>query len=1093
MATKASAAGATRRTMGIAQRTALLSWLVTTATLLVFAVVIIPQQRRIFLEQLESKALSVAVSLKGVIASAAINDDYSTVVEQCREMLDGDQDLVFLVVTKNDGFSLIHDRREWRSEIRKDSLWLPTTNLPANGIGVMPGMPLRVYHYSQPLEYSGIQWGWLHVGLSPERYDRGVNAIYKRTVALAIACVAFSLLASIVYAKRLVRPILNLRSVVHVVEGGDLSARAAIEGNDELGELASSVNAMTAALLRRDQVSHSVRFAAQRFLSTSRWDQVIKEVLQRLGQAATVSRVSVFENGTDRAGSPVTSFRYGWVAPGIEPYLGQPRLQNASWVGLGLDPWREQLARSENVWTNLEVCTEAERSLLRLGGIRSVLMLPVVVDGTFWGHLCLEDCGQTRRWSDAESASFRAAADMLGAAISRQWIQDALLAAKEAAEAASRAKSQFLANMSHEIRTPINGVTGMIRLLLRTPLSEKQRRYLTNTMASADTLLTVIGDVLDFSKIEAGKLELEEREFSLADTIDAAVGLLAERAQAKGLELASRLADGLPRQLLGDPNRVKQVVLNLLSNAVKFTNQGTVVLSCALSEADREQVTLRFEVRDTGIGIPMRSQAAIFEAFSQADSSMNRAHGGTGLGLSISRELVRLMGGRIGVESTPGQGSTFWFSARFKQVPSLETQTERCGADLRGLRILVADDCPVVREILCEYLQSWKALPEQATTGAMALEMLCRTAARDEPISVLVIDEGLEAISLARSIRRDPALNQTGLVLLGSLAKASQADEEDDLPFAAVLAKPVRRSELYDAVVLALRRRGILRASPSKAEPEPATSARPHGRGTILVAEDNSINQEVVAGMLAGLGYRCVLARTGREAIERVRTDSPDLVLMDCQMPEVDGYEATRTIRIWEQERPDGPGAPRRIPIVALTAHAMKGDRERCLSAGMDDYLPKPLNPDELAQVLLKWMGSPSPEPVNAPGATADAADQGGGEYRGIDLPALLQRCMGKADLARRLVVKFREQCLADVLELEAALRGRDAARMRDVAHRIKGAAANVSAESVRAAASDLEAAGQEADLSSAPMLCERLKASIDELGPVKGKALALP
>ncbi|HTP29277.1 MAG TPA: ATP-binding protein, partial [Anaeromyxobacteraceae bacterium] len=687
MSSSTKAVGKQRRALGIAQRTALLSWLVTTSTLLLFAVVIIPQERRIFLEQLESKARSVAVSLREVSVGAAVNEDFSTVVEHCSEMLAGDQEIEYLVVTKNDGLALIHDRNSWHSEPKGNAAWLPPARVESSGIVVMPG-ERRAFLYSQPLEYSGIQWGWIHVGLSLERYDRRVAAIYQRTIALAIACIVLSLLGSIVYAKRLVRPILSLRNTVQVVAGGDLSVRATVESRDELGALASSVNAMTAALLHRDQVSHSVRFAAQQFLSTSKWDEVIQEVLSRIGQAARVSRVSVFENRTGDDGALAACYRYEWHAPLVAAQLGNPTFRRVPW-STGLAPWANQLSRSESVSIHPAVWTLIEQRVLERLEIRSLLLLPIAVDGVWWGILGLSDGDGTRQWPDAERASFRAAADMLGAAISRQRTQDALLVAKEAAETANRAKSQFLANMSHEIRTPINGVMGMVRLLSRTPLSEKQRHYLGNTMISADMLLSIIGDVLDFSKIEAGKLELDEEVFSPANTVDDAVGLLVERAEAKGLELVTRIADDLPPQLRGDPDRVKQVLLNLMSNAVKFTSQGTVTVSCSLLDGKTRAPTLRFEVRDTGAGISPEHQAMIFDPFYQADASMSRSHGGTGLGLSISRELVRLMDGQIGVESAPGEGSTFWFTARFKPVSSRRTQLER--RDLRRMRVLVAD------------------------------------------------------------------------------------------------------------------------------------------------------------------------------------------------------------------------------------------------------------------------------------------------------------------------------------------------------------------------------------------------------------------
>ena len=634
------------RLLGITMRTALFSWLASLATLVIFVAAIIPQEKRAFLENLESKAHGVAVSLHDVAAGAAINEDFSSVVDHCKEMLNGDQTLDYLVITKNDGFSLIHDRTGWRSETNAAECWRPKKRESVSGIGVVPLFNRRVFHYSQPFDYSGIEWGWIHVGLSLDSYDRSVATVYTRTGALSIICILFSMVASAIYAKRLVRPILHLRNVVQKVAAGDLLARAAVASKNELGNLAESVNSMTEALLHRDRILQSVRFAAEQFLSTSRWDEVIQEVLARIGAAANASRVYVFENHAGESGDALSSCRVEWVATGIQHQIANTDLQNFSWSRFGLTHWAEQLQRSECISVDSKNWADSEQALPEPRGIRSLLLIPIRVENAWWGFLGLDECNCHRQWTEAERDSLRAAADMLGAAVTRERAKEAMLRAKEAAEAASQAKSQFLANMSHEIRTPITGVLGMLRLLQRTPLDEKQRRYVSNTMTSADALLTVIGDVLDFSKIEAGKLELEEAAFSVLDALDVSVRLLAEKAEAKGLELACRVAEGVPRELVGDLDRLRQVLLNLLNNAVKFTERGTVVVSCALAESTEEAATLRFEVKDTGVGIAPQQQGMIFDSFCQADNSMSRSHGGTGLGLTICRQLVRLMGER---------------------------------------------------------------------------------------------------------------------------------------------------------------------------------------------------------------------------------------------------------------------------------------------------------------------------------------------------------------------------------------------------------------------------------------------------------------
>ena len=1071
------------RTLGITLRTALLSWLVTIGTLLLFAVAIIPQQKRAFQENLESKAYGVAAVLHDLAAGSAVNEDDASVAEHCLEMLKGDPVLAYIVITKNDGsFALIHTPTGWSHETNLAKSWRPDRRETVSGIGVVPLFNRRVFHYSQPFDYSGIQWGWFHVGLSLESYDRNVAAVYQRTGLLAIGCIILSLLASGLYAKRLVRPILSLRQVVQNVAGGDLSARAVETGDDELGNLASSVNAMTEALLQRDKILQSVRFAAQRFLSTSRWDNVIQEVLGKVGEAAAVSRVCVFENHGNDKNEALTSQRFEWAAAGVETQIANPGLQNFPWIESGLSHWVAQFQASECVSTNAQVWTPAERAVLEPLGIQSLLLIPIFVENHWWGFLGLTDCREIRQWTEAERDSLRAAADMLGAAIARQHTQDALLHAKESAEAASQAKSQFLANMSHEIRTPITGVMGMLQLLQRTTLDEKQRRYVSNTMTSADALLTVIGDVLDFSKIEAGKLELKATTFSLPEVLERSVGLLAERAEAKGLEVAYHVAEAVPRQLVGDPDRLRQVLLNLLSNAVKFTEQGTVVVSCALAEITADAVTLRFEVKDTGSGIAPAQQTMIFEAFCQADNSMSRTHGGTGLGLTICRQLVRLMGGQIGVESVLGQGSLFWFSARFKAVVPTDHLTAVAPGlvDLRGLRVLVVDDCAVAREIVCDYIRTWKGVPEVAPEAATALDKLRRAAALGEPFAVAVIDwqmPGLDGFALARLIKQETALRATGLVLLSSFTQANLEEDCKNSGLVAWLPKPVRKSELYDAMTLAAN--GPLSAGPKVAAltTVPAdASVEKNGAGTVVVAEDNQINQLVASEMIAALGYHCVLVRNGREAVALVQNTMADLVLMDCQMPELDGYEATRLIRVWEQqEATAGPHRPH-LPIVALTAHAMIGDRSRCLEAGMDDYLTKPLEPGELAKTLAHWLPRLTAVSSAPSGARPEVTSATALPRNEIDYPSLLQRCMGRSELAGRLIEKFLMQAGTDVQELEMAIQAQDSVRLRSVAHRLKGAAANVSAEGFRESASALEVLGREGTLSAAPELLEQLR-----------------
>ncbi|HTI97496.1 MAG TPA: response regulator [Dongiaceae bacterium] len=1062
----------THRWLGITPRTALMSWLVTIATLLLFITVLIPQQKRTFVQNLESKAHGIAVSLHEVAAGAAINEDYSSVVEHCTEMLKGDSSLEYLVITRSDGFSIITDRTGWRCETSTGKEWRPEQRQAAGGIGYVPLVKDNVFHYSQPFDYSGIQWGWIHVGLSLESYRQSVTQVYHRTSLLACLCILLSLAASLVYAKHLVRPILKLREVVHAVAGGNLTARATIDRGDELGQLAGSVNSMTGALLHRDQMLQSVRYAAQEFLNNPDWKNVIAEVLARIGQAATVDRVLLFQNELDHAGSPGACLRYEWVRPGLNSVRGSAR-EHFPWHGAGFDACALRFEDRELVTLDIRQLPLAQQQLFLPHQVHFILGAPIVVDNNWWGVLCLEAGETERQWTDAERDSLRTTAEMLGAAIARHHTQDILLAAKNAAEAASSAKSQFLANMSHEIRTPITGVIGMLQLLQRTELDKRQTRYATNALSSAKTLLTVIGDVLDFSKIEAGKMELEIQPFSPAAVMETVVRLFAESAEQKGLELAYRIGLTVPAELLGDSNRIRQILVNLIGNAIKFTSHGEVVVSCQVQEPATDTTVLRFEVRDSGCGIAPDKLNIIFDSFVQAESAMNRNYGGTGLGLTISRQLCEMMGGKIHVCSKLDHGSTFFFSVPLRHTPVTSTVAARRPLDLRNLRVLIVDDSETTREICTEFISAWKGQSDDVPAASLALQKLRAAAKAGQPFQVAVLDwkmPGMDGLELARVIRNDAELHQTGLVLLSSFSQGTNSDDLRRVGFAASVPKPASESELYDAIITAAN--GLLPAAqPAAYEPAEASPVTAPTGGTVLLAEDNEINREVATEILTELGYQYRWARNGREAVEAFQKGAVDLILMDCQMPEVDGYEATQIIRTLEIGQANG----RRIPIVALTAHAAKSDRNECLAAGMDDYLTKPIDPAALATMLQKWISR-----NHAASAPTSPAPANGAAF--IDYPSLLRRCLGKPELAARLVRKLAEQAEQDWKDIGQAVAQNNPAALAAAAHRLKGAAANVSVEGVRQLAADLEKLGRNQDLAPAAGLLPQLRQQLDQL-----------